>query len=448
MAKDKAQNYDLLPVPEKIVLDACSDETVPEMAVMKQRWETNHISKEKITDQAAEQIERLKFSHVSKGDEVAIGVGSRGIANISGIVVGIINCLREQGYHPFVFPAMGSHGGATVNGQIKMLESLGVTEETVGCEIRATMDTVVLGETSNRGVAVHADAHAAGADAIIPVNRVKAHTDFHGSVESGLSKMLVIGMGKQRGAKTAHKWAADWSFRKMLPELTDFILEKLPVAGGVAIVEDEYHNTIVLEGVPPSDFLNREAELLETAYERMPTIPFDNLDVLVVDEMGKDVSGTGMDTNVIGRMVYGNEPAPESPDITRIFVRDLTMASHGNATALGSADMIHADLFEEMNYTDTFVNMLTASTLKGVRIPAPVETDRAGLVACLSTIGVTPGEEARVVRIRNTMDLEYIKISSVLVDEAEERDDLRVIADPKPVEFDENGQYEVALLDV
>lgn len=447
MVENEIQRRGPRPVPEKTVLDACGGDTVPEMAVVEQLWETDPIPVDEIDDRAAEQVERLELDDVPEGGEVAIGAGSRGIANIPTIVGGVVRGLRERGYDPFVFPAMGSHGGATADGQVEALEALGITKEAVGCEIRATMDTVVVGETPDRGVEVHADANAAAADAIVPINRVKAHTDFQGEVESGLSKMLVIGMGKQRGAKTAHEWAADWSFRNMLPEIASLIVETLPVSGGVAIVEDEHDDTAILEGVPPSGFLDREAELLERAYEHMPMIPFDDFDVLVIDRMGKDISGAGMDTNVIGRMVFGNEPAPENPSIKRIFVRGLTPASHGNATALGSADLVHANLFDEMNLSDTFVNTLTASTLRGAHIPAPVETDRAGLVACLSTIGVTPREEARVVRVRDTMHLEHIEVSPALVKEAAARDDLSVVSDPEPVVFDEDGQYEIEVLD-
>jgi hypothetical protein len=435
------------PVSESTILEACGSDTVPEMARIQQLWETDPISEPDIEACASDAIGDLDFDDIPDGGEVAIGTGSRGIANIPRIVSGVVTGLREHGYEPFVFPAMGSHGGATAEGQRETLNSLGITEDAVGCEIRATMDTIVIGETPDRGVPVHADANAAAADAIIPINRVKPHTDFDGDVESGLSKMLVIGMGKQRGAKTAHEWAADWSFRNMLPEITNLLIEELPIAGGIAIVEDEHDDTTVLEGIPPSGFLARESELLELAYERMPTLPFNEIDVLVVDRMGKDISGTGMDTNVTGRREYGFEPAPETPNVTRIFVRGITPPSHGNGTALGCADVIHATLYEELDLSDTFVNTLTGSVIRGARIPAPVETDRAGLVACLSTVGVTTPEEVRVVRIRDTMHLEYVKVSPILAAEARNRDDLRVVSEPEPVALEE-GQYKQSVLDM
>ncbi|RDI70131.1 DUF362 domain-containing protein [Halopelagius longus] len=434
------------PVPERSVLDACGDASIPEMGVVEQEWETDPIPTDEVRGHAADAVAALELATVPDGGEVAVGAGSRGIANVPDIVGGVVDGLRERGHDPFVFPAMGSHGGATAEGQRRMLESLGMTEDTLGCEIRATMDTVVVGETADRGVAVHVDANAAAADAIVPVNRVKPHTDFEGEVESGLAKMLVVGMGKQRGAKTAHSWAADWSFRDMLPEIASLLLAELPVAGGVAVVEDERDDTAVIEGVPSSELLDREAELLELAYDRLPTLPFDEVDVLVVDRMGKDISGAGLDTNVIGRRVYGNEPEPETPDVKRIFVRGLTPASHGNATGAGSADLIHADLFEEADLHDMLMNTVTAGTLRSAHVPPAVETDRAGLLACLSTIGVESLDAPRVVRVRDTMRLERIEASPALLEEAGERDDLRVVSEAEPVKF-EGGQFAEDVLD-
>jgi hypothetical protein len=303
------------------------------------------------------------------------------------------------------------------------------------------MEVVQVGETPDRGVPVYADAHAAAADAIVPVNRVKPHTDYDGPVESGLSKMLVIGMGKQRGAKTAHEWAVDWSFRNMIPEIAEKLLAELPVAGGVAIVEDQFDDTAVIEGVPPSGFLDREAELLELAYDRLPTIPFDDVDVLILDRQGKDVSGQGMDTNVIGRRPFAiNEPEPELPDVKRIFVRGLTETTHGNAMGMGSADFVHRDLAAELDSSTTLINAITASTTRGVRLPPVVETDRAGLVASLSTVGVVGPDDARVLRATDTMRLDRLYASPALVEAARERDDLRVVAEPTPIEFDD-GQF-------
>jgi hypothetical protein len=429
-----------LSVPEASILDACGDPPLPEMGVIEQVWDTDPIPSDEVRERAAAAAETLPLDSVPEGGEIALGVGSRGIANLPEIVAGVVDALSEAGYEPFVFPAMGSHGGATGEGQREMLNELGVTEESIGCEIRSSMEVVEVGRTPERDVPVVADANAAAADGIVPINRVKPHTDFDGVVESGLSKMLVIGMGKQRGAKIAHEWAVDWSFRKMIPEITEQLLSELPVVGGVAIVEDQHDDTSILEGVPPSGFLDREAELLETAYEIMPKIPFEEVDVAVFDRQGKDVSGQGLDTNVIGRRPFAiNEPEPESPRIKRIYVRGLTETTHGNAMGVGSADVIHEDIVAELDAPTTLINALTASTIRGVRLPPVVETDRAGLVAALSTIGVVDTDTVRVLRAPDTMRLHRLHASPALVEEARSRDDLRVLAEPSPIAFEDGA---------
>lgn len=429
-----------LTVSEETVRTACGEVTFPRMGIVEQVWDPDPIPTGEIEDRAATAVGDLDFDGVPEGGEVAIGAGSRGIDNLAAIVGGTVRGVRELGYEPFVFPAMGSHGGATAEGQREKLATLGVTEESIGCEIRATMDVVEVGRTPERDVPVYADAHAVEADAIVPVNRIKPHTDFSGEVESGLSKMLVIGMGKQRGAKMAHDWAVDWSLRNMLPEITERLLETLPVAGGVAVVEDQHDDTSLIEGIPPSGFLKREAELLETAWERMPKLPFDELDVLVVDRIGKDVSGQGMDTNVTGRRHFTiAEPEPESPDVKRIYVRGFTEKTKGNAMGMGAADFVHRDLLAELDSSKSLINAITASTVRGVRLPPVVETDRAGLIAALGTIGPVAGDEARVLRVTDTMRLGRCYASEALIEAARDRDDLRVVDGPTPVEFDEEG---------
>jgi hypothetical protein len=430
-----------LSVPEETVLEACGETPLPELGVIEQTWSTDPIPTERLAEHAGGAVAELDLEGIPVGGEVALGVGSRGINEIGTITRGVVDELRDRGFEPFVFPAMGSHGGATGEGQREMLAELGVTEATVGCEIRSSMEVIEVGRTEKRDVPVVADANAVAADAIIPINRVKPHTDFDGAVESGLSKMLVIGMGKQRGAKIAHEWAVDWSFRNMIPEITEQLLEALPVVGGVAIVEDQNDDTAIIEGVRPEGFLDRERELLETAYEIMPTIPFEEVDVLVIDRQGKDISGQGIDTNVIGRRPFAiNEPAPDLPDIKRIYTRGLTETTHGNAMGVGSADFVHRDLLDDVDAPTTLINAITASTVRGVRLPPVVDTDRAGLVGCLSTVGVVSPEEVRMLRVSDTMHLRRLYASSALVAEARERDDLRVVEEPEPITF-ESGNF-------
>ena len=430
-----------LAVPEAAIREACGETPLPELGLIEQVWDTDPIPVDEVADRAGDAFRSLALSDVPEGGELALGVGSRGIANLPRIVEGVVTAARDLGFEPFVFPAMGSHGGATGDGQREMLAELGVTEASIGCEIRSSMDVVEVGRTADRDVPVVADANAVAADAIVPINRIKPHTDFDGAVESGLSKMLVIGMGKQRGAKIAHDWAVDWSLRNMIPEITEILLAELPVVGGVAILEDQRDDTTIVEGIRPAGFLDRERELLETATEIMPKLPFEELDVLVLDQQGKDVSGQGMDTNVIGRRPFSiNEPGPERPDVKRIYTRSLTDSTHGNAMGMGSADFVHADLLADVDMPTTLINALTASTTRGVRLPPTVETDRAGLVAALSTIGVVDPETVRVLRATDTMRLQRCYASAALVAEARERDDLRVVAEPTPIEF-EDGSF-------
>jgi hypothetical protein len=434
---DTNQSRQSLTVTESAILDACGETPLPEMGMIEQVWATDAIPCEDIPERAAAALQALPFADIPDGGEVALGVGSRGIANLDHIVAGVVDGVEELGYEPFIFPAMGSHGGATAEGQREMLAELAVTQESVGCEIKSSMDFVEVGRTPERDVPVVADEYAVAADAIVPINRIKPHTDFDGAVESGLSKMLVIGMGKQRGAKIAHDWAVNWSLRDMIPEITGQLLAELPVVGGVAVLEDQHDDTTLLEGIPPEGFLDREAELLETAYEIMPKLPFEDLDVLVLDRQGKDVSGQGMDTNVIGRRPFAiQEPEPNTPKIKRIYTRGLTETTHGNAMGMGSADFVHSDLLELIDMPASLINALTASTTRGVRLPPVVETDRAGLVAALSTIGVVDPETVRVLRATDTMRLHRLYASAALIEEARKRDDLRIIEEASPIRFD------------
>jgi hypothetical protein len=422
-------------VSEETIRSVCGDRSIPDLGVIEQVWDPDPIPLDRIESRAATAVESLSFDHVPAGGEVAICVGSRGIANLEAVVRGTVDSVRELGYNPFIFPAMGSHGGATATGQREVLESYGVSESSISCAIRATMEVVQVGETPDRDIPVYVDANAADADGILPINRVKPHTMFGGDVESGLSKMLVIGMGKQRGAKTAHEWALDWSFRNMIPEIADLIIDALPIVGGVAIVEDQLDDTAIIEGVPASGFLDREAGLLEMAYELMPQLPFNDIDVVVFDRMGKEISGSGMDTNVTGRILPFNEPSPENPFIRRIYTRSLTPASHGNGTGVGQADFVHQNLLTELDVEDTVINTVTSGSVENARIPATVETDWAGIVASISTVGIREPDELRLLRATDTMNLKRLYASEALVEEARERDDLCVVSEPEPVEL-------------
>ena len=422
-----------LVIDEELILETCGECAYPRMGLVEQVWDTDPIDRDELASVAAEQVGSLDLDRIPDGGTVAVGAGSRGVADIDRIVRGTVEGLADRGYEPFVFPAMGSHGGATADAQREKLASYGITEDAMGCSIRATMDVEVVGRTPDRAVPVHADANAVAADAIVPVNRIKPHTGFHAPVESGLSKMLVIGMGKQRGAKTAHRWAHDWGLGEMIPEIASLLLDELPIAGGIAVVDDQRHETAIVEGVPPSGFLTREAELLEAAYDRLATLPFPELDLLVVDRMGKDVSGGGMDPNVLG-----TAPGGADVSIERIFTRSLTAATKGNGIGINQANFVHRDLYRALDIEKAVINSLTAGG-GTVAVPTVVETDRAGLHAALSTVGVVGPDEARVLRVTDTQHLERLYASEALVEAARGRDDLRVVSEPAPIEFEDGA---------
>ncbi len=417
-----------------VIIETCGDRPLPEVGVVEQVWETDAIPLDEVASVAASEVGNFDLAHLPEGGTVAVGAGSRGIVNIDEIVRGTVMGLQERGYEPFIFPAMGSHGGASAAAQREKLESYGITESAMGCELRATMEVVEVGRTPERDVPVYADANAVAADAIVPVNRVKPHTSFGAEVESGLSKMLVIGMGKQKGARMAHEWAHDWGLGSMIPEIASLLLAELPIVGGMATVENQRHETAIIEGVSPAGFLTREAELLETAYELLARVPFEAVDVLVIDQMGKDISGAGMDPNVLG-----TAPGVGGvPEVERVFTRSLTDETRGNAAGISQANFIHQDLYRALDIEKTTINALTASN-GGLPIPTVVESDRGGLIAACATVGVVGPEDLRLVRITDTQRLPRFYASAALIEEARDRDDLVVTHEPEPIEFDEAG---------
>jgi len=367
-----------------------------------------------------EALAAVDVSGLEPGAEVAVTAGSRGIHDISTVISTVVTELQERGYEPFVFPAMGSHGGATPEGQRETLASVGVTEAAVGCEIRASMDVAVVGEDSG-GRPVVTARDALDADAILLVNRVKLHTNFSAAIESGLCKMAVIGMGKQRGAAAAHKAAKTVGFDRLIPEWAEIVFEETPVLGGVAILENAEERTAQVEGVPVEDILDVDPDLLDRARELQPMLPVDDLDLLVIDEIGKNVSGPGMDTNVVGRLRMENEPDPETPDITRIFVRSLTEQTHGNGNGVGLADFAHESILSEIDLTDTYVNCLTAGQPPRGFVPIAVPDDETALRLAYSTTGVTDPREFRVAQIQNTLEPDDLLVSAPVAEELRDR---------------------------
>jgi hypothetical protein len=375
---------------------------------------------------------------VKRGDTVAVGAGSRGIANIDVIVGAIVRWLLDVGARPFVFPAMGSHGGGTPEGQLSVLAHYGITEATMGCPLRATMDVVQVGEAL--GLPVWLDRQAAEADWIGLVNRVKPHTDFKGSIESGLFKMMTIGLGKWKGAIQYHRANVNHGYEKVITAVGREMLARASIAFGLGIVENGYDETARIEAFPARTLEEGEWRLLKDAREWMARLPFGPIDVLIVEEMGKNISGAGMDSNVIGRPTNPHEPFPADPRILWIVVLDLTEESYGNATGIGNADFTTRRLTDKIDMKATLINCITACAPTGAKVPPAYDTDREAIETALSCIGLTPPERARVVRIRNTLRLSEIQVSEAFGPEVTRRPDLTPLGESAPLAFDAAGR--------
>ncbi len=374
---------------------------------------------------------------VKRGDVVAVGAGSRGIANVDVIVGATVRWLRDLGARPFVFPAMGSHGGGTAEGQLSVLEHYGITEATMGCPVRATMDVTQVGEAL--GLPVWLDRFAAEADWIGLVNRIKPHTDFKGSIESGLFKMMTIGLGKWKGAVQYHRANVSHGYETVITAVGREMLARARIGFGVGVVENGYDETAQIEAFNARDLEAGERRLLKSAREWMARLPFSPIDVLIVEQIGKNISGSGMDTNVIGRPTNPFEPFPADPKILWIVALDITEESYGNATGLGNADFTTRRLVDKIDMKATLINCITACAPWGARIPATYETDREAIETALDCIGLTPPERARVVRIKNTLVLGELEVSDAFAAEVARRGDLTVLGET-PLRFDATGR--------
>ena len=345
------------------------------------------------------------------GARVALTAGSRGISRIPEILRGACDAVRAVGGAPFLIAAMGSHGGGTGAGQRTMLAHLGVTEETVGAPIESEMDVVEVTRTPEHGVEVACDARAARADAIVIVGRVKPHTDFSGTIESGLLKMTAIGLGKKVGAARYHAAFVRWGHETIIREVAATMYAHLPIVAGLAIVEDHHGRTNALEALPTAAIAAGEERLLAHARTLFPRLPFDVLDLLIVDRMGKIFSGTGMDTNVTGRAIDGRSQKVPTPVVKQLFVRDLVPESEGNATGIGLADFCTRRLADAIDWQPTYLNVLTAAQPAGARLPVVCEHDREAIDHALNAAGVPDLAHARVARIRDTLHIESFAAS-------------------------------------
>lgn len=412
------------------------DVPLPRMTEVRQKFDATHLHD--IPGTIAKEFQRPEVrAKIKPGQVVAVGCGSRGVANIATIVKCVIRELAALGARPFIFPSMGSHGAATAEGQKKVLEGYGITEATIGVPVRATMETVVVGNLDD-GTPVHMDRFAAEADGIVVINRIKPHTAFRGATESGITKMLAIGIGKIIGATTYHTHGMD-TFPELLPKIRDVNIAKRNVLFGIGIVENAHDQTAVIEAIPAERIATREPALQEMAKRLMPQLYVEEIDVLIIDEMGKNISGAGFDPNITGRnrrLVKWNF----GPLVKKIVVLGLTPETHGNATGIGSADVITMRLFRDIDVPSTYANIITSMNLDGATIPMVMNTDREAIQLAVKTVVRVKPQDCRIVRIKNTLELTRIQVSEPLLAEVRARPDRFQIAAPAmPLAFDASG---------
>lgn len=414
---------------------------LPRWAPVRQRLDATEVGD--VAAAVAAEFARPEVGEAIKpGQRVALTAGSRGIDKIDHVLRAAVAEVKRLGAEPFIVPAMGSHAGATAAGQAAMIAHYGVTEAAMGCPIRSSMETVHLGEVEG-GIPVWFDRNAYDADATIPVGRVKPHTDFRGPVESGLMKMIAIGLGKQKGADFFHSQGMA-EFHHLIPAVARFSLSRVNIPFGLALIENGYGRLSLVEAIPAARIWQREQELLRLARERMGRLPGERIDVLVVDFIGKDISGDGADPNVINRDIAGALPPTEeplTPRIQRLIVRDLTADTEGNATGIGMADVALRRAVEKMDPLATYMNLITAKAPQGARIPLTVETDRQALYVALACCLKTTVEGARIARIQDTKHVEDFWASEPLLPELLATGRVEPLAEPRPIAFDGGGMF-------
>jgi len=402
------------------------------MFLLKQVFPHKKINSiEKETNRAMDQ---LRFQDLlTAGDRVAITAGSRGIKNIDLIIKAVVNYIYSLGCHPTVLASMGSHGGGSISGQLEVLQGVGITPDSMGCPVLASDASLPLPEEN--GKIFYANSLAFDFDRIIAVNRIKPHTSFHGPVESGIMKMLAIGLGGPEGASRIHGLGID-SLPGIIPEAASAMLKHLPVTLGLAILEDSHEDTMFIQAVQPEKFMETEQRLLEVARSHMPGIPFDDIDILIVDEIGKIFSGTGMDTNVIGRIKITGIPEPLRPRIKRIVALGLAHGGKGNAYGIGLADFTTKRLVDGIDMEAMYLNAMTSNFIQRAMIPMTFPDDLSAIRAAVKSLGNIDVDKIRMVRIKNTLDLELMQVSRPLADEAATNPSVAILDQATPMAFD------------
>ena len=379
---------------------------------------------------------------INKGAKIAVAVGSRGISNLQAIVAATIRWLKGMGAEPYIIPAMGSHGGATPEGQTSLLAEYGITEKALEVPIRATMEVERIGQ-SEQGVDVFCSVEALRADGLVVVNRVKPHTDFKGNLGSGIQKMMVIGLGKRVGAANFHANASRLGYEQVIRSSARVTAQKTTLLCGLAILENQRHETERIVGIAPQELESRETELYHESARLMPALPFDDIDLLIVDRIGKNISGSGMDPNIVGRSIHGYSSAlseqSRKPIIRRLFVRELTPETHGNGIGIGNADFTTARLVNSIDYEVTAINALTSLSVQSVKIPIHFKTDREVIDRALDSLALKDRASAKVMRIRDTLSLEKLQVSESFLKNSPKPSKVSVLSDSQEMKFDHEG---------
>ncbi len=413
----------------------------PQMIRIRQKFKTPKL--DDIPQKIKSRIKHLGLEKkVTRGQTVAVACSSRGINNYSTIVETVVSSLKQIGLTPFIVPSMGSHGAATALGQQRVLEHLGITEKEMGVPIRSSLDVVRIGETAEN-IPVYLDKLAARADHIVLVNRIKKHTEFEHEFESGLLKLMAIGLGKQKGAATYHEAMLTYGYPRVIFNVAREVLRYSNVLFGVGVVENGYNQTADIDICPPENIKNMEIDLLRTAKKLAPRLPFDQADILIVDEMGKDISGTGFDTKVVGRIglpLIAKEP--KSPKIKRILICDLTTNSEGNAVGVGIADMITQRLLDKIDMDALNINTITGVCPEMGKIPLTLKNDREAIRTAIKCVGLVPLEQLKIMRIKNTSLISDVDISQGYENELLQRSDLIRVEEKKPMVFDPSGNLD------
>lgn len=405
---------------------------LPKMYRIRQSFDDTKV--DNLNETVRAELNKLSLTAVKPGHQVAIAAGSRGIANMADILRAIVEFFQSLHAEPFIFPAMGSHGGATPEGQVAVLEQLGVTESHVQAPILSSMAVEEISKTED-SVPVFVDKNALSGDHIVVVNRIKSHTKFKAPIESGLMKMMAIGLGKHKGAEFYHKAAIQHTFPKIIVDAGREVIRKAPILCGLGIVENGYGETAKIAALRPEDIEHKEEDLLKLSKKMMAKLPFNEIDLLIVDEMGKDISGVGIDPNVTGRNRDLLGVFPHPTQVKRLFVRDLTSKSKGNAVGIGLADITTRRLVDKIDPHTTYINCITGISLEKAAIPMYVENDRKAIEIALGSVGLISSNQSKVVRIKNTLELDIVEVSEAYGKEFHPRTDLEILDGPRAMAF-------------